>query len=96
MPQDTPARAVPDEADASATRVVLFRPEVRVTLRILPGVGAEEATTVAIASWSGALCGTDDEGRPAPAEWWAAELFDHARVASVELAGLSWTAERNG
>lgn len=69
------------------TRIVIFRPVVRVELVLAPGVGAEEATTVAIASWSAALSGTDDAGEPAAAGWWAQDLHEVAQVVSVELQG---------
>ena len=74
------------------TRVVVFRPVVRVELAPAPGVGAEEATTVAIASWAAALSGTDDAGAPAAAPWWAQDLHEVAEVVSVELQGASWAA----
>lgn len=74
------------------TRVVIFRPVVRVELAVAPGVGAEEATTVAIASWAAALSGTDDAGQPAAAGWWSHDLHEVAEVVSVELQGASWAA----
>lgn len=72
-------------------RVVIFRPVVRVELAPARGVGAEEAITIAIASWSAALSGTDDAGAPAAAPWWAQDLHEVAEVVSVELQGASWT-----
>ena len=74
------------------TRVVTFRPVVRVELAVAPGVGAEEATTIAIASWAAALSGTDDAGAPAAAPWWARDLHEVAHIVSVELQGASWAA----
>lgn len=74
------------------TRVVIFRPVVRVELAVAPGVCAEEATTVAIASWAAALSGADDSGAPAAAAWWAEDLHEVAEVVSVELQGASWAA----
>lgn len=72
------------------TRVVIFRPVVRVELAPAQGVGAEEATTIAIASWSAALSGTDDAGEPAAAGWWAQDLHEVAQIVSVALQGASW------
>ena len=74
------------------TRVVIFTPIVRVELAVAPGVGAEEATTIAIASWAAALSGTDDAGAPAAAPWWAQDLHEVAQIVSVELQGASWAA----
>jgi len=73
-------------------RVVVFRPVIRVELGLVSGVGAEEATTVAVASWSAALSGTDELGDPAAATWWSQDLHEIADVISVELQGASWAA----
>ena len=74
------------------TRVVIFQPVLRVELAPAPGAGAEEATTVAVASWSAALSGTDDAAAPAAAAWWSNDLHEVAEVVSVELQGASWAA----
>lgn len=70
----------------------MFRPVVRVELVPATGVGAEEATTVATASWAAALSGTDAAGAPAAAPWWERDLHEVAQIVSVELQGASWTA----
>lgn len=93
MAQDTRAAATRPARDRSEDRVIVFRPIIRIALATEPGVGAEEATTQAIASWSSALSGADSTGRPAPAAWWGADLYEVAEVVSVELQGATWVTE---